>query len=72
MISKSWTTLAHALGLTDRVHEIRYKVVIHGEDLSMCVVYLLKDWIEMVPETANLSKLIQVLRVEGFNNVSGL
>lgn len=72
LISKSWTTIAHALGLTDRVHEIRFKVVLHGEDLSMSVVYLIKDWVEMHPQTAKLSKLIEVLRNEGFNSVSGM
>ncbi|EEB12502.1 hypothetical protein Phum_PHUM184900 [Pediculus humanus corporis] len=51
LISKSWTTIAHALGLTDRVHEIRFKVVLHGEDLSMSVVYLIKDWLKILQFT---------------------
>lgn len=69
--SRDWTNLAHALGLSRLVSKIRVKVLVFGEDLDGCVVYLLQEWIGQEPKDANLKNLVHALRGEGFNDVAG-
>ncbi|KAJ8892423.1 hypothetical protein PR048_005003 [Dryococelus australis] len=71
-VVKSWTTLAHALGMSRQVHSIRTKVLVYGEDLELCVVYLLQEWVGTAASKATLSNLLDALRSESYNDVAGL
>ncbi|XP_063234411.1 death domain-containing protein CRADD-like isoform X2 [Bacillus rossius redtenbacheri] len=69
-VVRSWTTLAHALGMSCKVHGIRTKVLVYGEDLELCVVYLLQEWVGSAAGEATLSSLLDALRREHYNDVA--
>lgn len=65
-----WTSLAHSLGLTKHVNDIRIKVNLYGEPNSMCVWYLLQEWLGISSHNATLGSLLEVLREQEFNDVA--
>ncbi|XP_069685189.1 uncharacterized protein [Periplaneta americana] len=67
-VIKGWTGLAHMLGLTHRIHNIRTRVNIYCEEADVCVIYLLEDWIGHSPKEATLGGLLYALREEGYND----
>ncbi|XP_049855368.1 uncharacterized protein LOC126335935 [Schistocerca gregaria] len=68
--AQGWTSLAHTLGLTKCINNIRMRVLVYGENSDVCVQYLLEEWVGLKPKEAKLNKLISALREEGFNDVA--
>jgi len=69
---RDWTSLAHSLGLSRLVNKIRVKVLVFGDDLDVCVVNLLQEWVGEKPKEATVGNLMSALRKEGFNDVAGI
>ncbi|GLG95228.1 Uncharacterized protein GBIM_02256 [Gryllus bimaculatus] len=69
-VADKWTVLAHSLGLSRHVMDIRIRVNMYGEANSMCILYLLQEWVGAVSKKATLGHLLKVLREQDFNDIA--
>merc|ERR1711867_294723 len=63
-----WATLAHRVGMTNRVEVIRHRVRSNGGDFDEHVGEFLREWKEEKPLEATLSGLCNLLRSQGIND----
>jgi len=69
-IMRKWQSLAHSVGMSDRVEVIKGRIRSEGRDFDEHVEEFLREWIEYRPETANLGGLIKLLRSQHFNDTA--
>jgi len=69
-ILRKWQSLAHSVGMSDRVEVIKARIRSEGRDFDEHVEEFLREWSEFRPETANLGGLIKLLRSLHFNDTA--
>ena len=53
-IMRKWQSLAHSVGLTDRVEVIKARIRAEGRDYDDHVEEFIREWIENSPERATM------------------
>ena len=69
-IMRKWQSLAHSVGLTDRVEVIKARIRAEGRDYDDHVEEFIREWIENSPERANMQGLLRLLRDLKFNDTA--
>ena len=67
---RRWATLAHQVGMTNRVEVIRHRVRTNGGDFDEHLGEFLREWKEEKPQEATLPGLCNLLRSQGINHTA--
>lgn len=69
-IMRRWQSLAHQVGLSNRVPVIQMRIRMEGRDHDEHVGELIREWMERKPGEATVGGLVKLLRSQKFNDTA--